>query len=86
MNHIEEEILEAYLLGRLPAQQTGNCEEPGLVSVEEHLLICSPCIERAEELDATISLLKTALADVAMNRHRRRKQKVMTASGSPYSV
>lgn len=44
--HLQDEDLELYILGILPASK--------LDAVEEHLLGCHRCIARAEELEAYI--------------------------------
>ena len=41
--HPEEELLEDYSFGRVP--------EPALAPLEEHLLACSQCTEKVEEID-----------------------------------
>lgn len=50
-NHPSEEILEQYLFGSLPEQQSET--------VEEHLLVCHSCIESAEQLLAFVQSLRS---------------------------
>ena len=51
--HLQDDELEQYLLGILPDSRLG--------AVEEHLLFCPNCIERAEELDAFIDAARSAM-------------------------
>lgn len=53
MEHVSEEDLELYCLGRATNEQ--------LAPIEEHLLECPECLGRAEELLATIDTLRAAL-------------------------
>ena len=48
--HPTEELLEEYSFGRV--------SEPALASLEEHLLVCVPCQNQLEEVDACIALIK----------------------------
>jgi anti-sigma factor RsiW len=83
LKHLEEELLEVYLLGRLPAQQAGKANDPELCGIEEHLLMCPSCVARAEQLDETAAALKAALLALHAERtSRTREPKVMTASHS----
>ena len=52
--HISEHDLERYHLGLV-------IDESELASLEEHLLICSGCVDRAEESDHTIDMIRQAL-------------------------
>ena len=49
-----DDLLENYAMGKLSDQES----EP----VEEHLLLCSVCQERLDNLDDFIQVIKTALA------------------------
>lgn len=51
-DHIDEARLESYVLGRLVASELGD--------VEEHVLICEECRNRAEGLDSFIAGLCAA--------------------------
>ena len=77
LSHPPEDILEAYILGRLPSQQTGWDEDPELVAVEAHLLVCGQCVEAVELLEATASAIRETLE--LANPRRRAKPKVFTA-------
>jgi hypothetical protein len=50
--HPSEDILEEYVLDRLPEALTAQ--------VEEHLLICHPCQDAVEQTDTFVSAMKTA--------------------------
>jgi hypothetical protein len=52
-NHIEDDVLELYALDRL--------SEPGLGSVEEHLLLCEYCRGRLEEMDEFVVSIRDAI-------------------------
>ena len=52
--HLTTKVLEEYLLGRVV--------EPELTGVEEHLLWCQECIDRAEALERFIARLGAAAA------------------------
>ena len=57
--HGTEEQLEQYALGKLPASQT--------VELEEHLLVCSTCLEQVEANERWAMAVREArLADVAL--------------------
>lgn len=58
---LRDDILEAYLLGRLPGQQMGREDDPEVQSIEEHLLWCEACQARAEAEDEAIKALRAAL-------------------------
>jgi hypothetical protein len=58
---LEEETLEAYLLGRLPGQQLNREDDPEVQSVEEHLLWCEVCQAKAESEEKEIRALRAAL-------------------------
>lgn len=53
MDHISEEDLELYCLGRASNRQ--------LASIEEHLLSCPECVERVQAMLAAIDTLREAL-------------------------
>ena len=57
--HVADDVLERYLLQRLP--------EAELASVEEHLLACPECQVQAEETEEFILATKVALRDVERN-------------------
>jgi len=50
--HIDDELLERYAMGRLT--------ERDAVPVEEHLLICECCRARLEETDAYVRAMREA--------------------------
>ena len=75
--HPPEDILEAYLLGRLPGQQAEQDDDPEVVAIETHLLACGQCVEAAELLDATVQAIRHALN--LKKPRRRSKPKVLTA-------
>lgn len=53
-SHPDLDTLELHLMGHLP--------EPENDGVEEHLLICGPCLKMAKALDEQIALIRTAFA------------------------
>jgi anti-sigma factor RsiW len=53
MSHISDEELELYCLGRATNEQ--------LAPIEEHLLSCRDCVERAERMLEAIDTLREAL-------------------------
>jgi len=53
VEHISEDLLELYSLGRL--------EEPQLAPVEEHLLVCHECLDRVQRIDEFVAAMKAAL-------------------------
>lgn len=57
-----EETLECYLLERLPGQQRGDVDDPEVRRIEEHLLWCEACQNRAEVMERQIAALRTALS------------------------
>jgi hypothetical protein len=60
MSHISDHDLERYYLGMVT-------EEAELASIEEHLLICDSCIERAEKTQEYIDALRRAMLDEPAN-------------------
>ena len=52
-DHPDEETLEAYLLGALPASKARR--------IEEHVLTCSECVEAATELEDYLRAMREAL-------------------------
>jgi putative zinc finger protein len=55
--HPAEELLEEYVLHRLPEQRAAE--------VEEHLLVCESCREAIRELDLFVATMKVAVAPPA---------------------
>jgi putative zinc finger protein len=55
--HPTEELLEEYVLHRLP--------EEGAAEVEEHLLVCEGCREALRDLDLFVATMKAAVAPPA---------------------
>jgi anti-sigma factor RsiW len=53
VDHIPEDLLELYSLGRL--------DESQLAPVEEHLLICHDCQDRLEGIDEFVAALRSAV-------------------------
>jgi anti-sigma factor RsiW len=53
MDHMSDEELELYCLGRATNRQ--------LAPIEEHLLGCPECLKRVEQMLATIDSLREAL-------------------------
>jgi len=63
MEHIPDEALELYCLGRATNEQ--------LAPIEEHLLECPACLRRAEQMLETIDSLREALRRMEKERGRR---------------
>lgn len=63
--HLTEDVLEMYVLGQLSRQ---DC-----VSAEEHLLICPDCMNRLDQCEAYIRVMKVA-ASIAADRSSRLPQ------------
>jgi hypothetical protein len=55
-NHIDEEILERYALGKLG--------EEDVAPLEEHLFVCHACQDRLDDTDAFVSAFRTAIQEV----------------------
>jgi len=60
--HPEADLIEEYLLGRLP--------EPETAALEEHLLICERCCLELDRSDEFIRLMKHAAASYTDAEHR----------------
>ena len=56
-SHIEEEVLEAYSLGRIADREAAG--------LEEHLLLCSACQERLEQTDDFVRAFRVAVHGLA---------------------
>ncbi len=65
MEHVCDEDLELYCLGRATNEQ--------LAPIEEHLLECPECVERAEALLEAIDTLRAALWRLQRERSHRRR-------------
>jgi anti-sigma factor RsiW len=57
VNHICDHDLERYYLGMVK-------DEAELASLEEHLLVCPACLERAEATQDYVDALRAALATI----------------------
>lgn len=55
---VKNSLLEAYLLNRMPAQVAGMIYNRSIQDLEDHLLICNRCLERAESQEAMVQALK----------------------------
>ena len=56
-SHISEYDLERYCLGMVK-------DESELAPLEEHLLVCPVCIERAESTKKYVDILRAALIEI----------------------
>jgi anti-sigma factor RsiW len=54
--HISDEDLERYYLGKVT-------DESELAPLEEHLLACSLCVERAEEAQDRVNAIRAAIIE-----------------------
>jgi len=57
INHIAEDALECYAMGKLSDEEN--------VPLEEHLLICPQCQTRLEQMDEYIQVIKAAASDLS---------------------
>jgi anti-sigma factor RsiW len=57
VNHISDHDLERYYLGMVK-------DEAELASLEEHLLACPACVERAESTQDYVDALRAALVTI----------------------
>ena len=57
VNHISDHDLERYYLGMVK-------DEAELASLEEHLLVCPACVERAESTQDYVDALRAALVTI----------------------
>jgi anti-sigma factor RsiW len=62
MEHLTDEDLELYCLGRATNEE--------LAPLEEHLLVCPDCIARVEQMLAGIDTLRAALWRLEQERRR----------------
>ena len=60
-SHFSPDLLELYALGMLPDR---GCE-----TLEEHLLVCSPCQTQLEAVDSYISLVRSAYVLITSRSH-----------------
>jgi hypothetical protein len=51
MEHVSDTDLERYYLGMIP-------DGPELAALEEHLLICGECVDRAEEAAHYVDMIR----------------------------
>jgi hypothetical protein len=58
MDHISEDDLERYYLGMVT-------DEADLAPIEEHLLWCGECMNRAEEVELYVDQMRIALLRAA---------------------
>jgi anti-sigma factor RsiW len=66
-DHISDDLLEAYAVGR--------ASEADVACLEEHMLVCEPCRSRLVAMESFVSLLRGAL-----EAEERRSARVRTAS------
>ena len=66
-DHPDESNLEKYLLGTLGHLETER--------IEEHLLVCHPCVNKATELGDYIRALRKTLNAKAAKTHVARKSR-----------
>jgi hypothetical protein len=83
-SHPSEDRIEAYVLGRLPGQQKNLEDDPEVVAIEEHLLICPACVEAAESFEETAEGVRLALSLDRPKRQRNPKPKTLAAGQSDY--
>ena len=80
--HISDRDMERFILGMVK-------DEAELESLEQHLLVCGPCIERAEETRQYVGTMKTALVRRRRPTSRRRgilRRLVNTVDLSPSRI
>ncbi|GIU74815.1 MAG: hypothetical protein KatS3mg004_1902 [Bryobacteraceae bacterium] len=63
MEHLTDEDLELYCLSRATNEE--------LAPIEEHLLVCSDCVARVEQMLAGIDTLRAALWRLEQERRRK---------------
>ena len=73
IEHLSDHDLERYYLGMVTAEEE-------LATLEEHLLWCHPCIERAQEAENYVDLVRASLIEgdydlttAVFTRKRKRK-------------
>jgi hypothetical protein len=54
MEHVRDDDLERYYLGMIT-------DEAELAQLEQHLLACPQCVDRAEESDAYVDAMRAAI-------------------------
>ena len=59
--HISDDDLERYAMGAVK-------DEGELAALEEHLLVCGQCIERAEKTEGYIETMRAALRRIQARR------------------
>lgn len=74
-DHISEEALERYSLGKM--------NEPEAEAFEEHLLLCADCQDRLQEVDEFISAFRVAAGSMGKEERRQRSE---TPAGKLRSV
>jgi hypothetical protein len=77
---LPEDLLESYLLGRLPGQQRGAEDDPEVRCLEEHLLWCEVCQVKAETEEKELAELRAALSICRRASKGRKRVKVKTLS------
>ncbi len=55
LNHVSEETLESYVLGKLA--------EPDQDNIEDHLLVCHGCRRRLFDIERFVTAIRTAAAN-----------------------
>ena len=54
MEHISDTVLERYYLGMIP-------DGPELAALEEHLLLCGECLDRAEDTQDYVDAIRAGI-------------------------
>ncbi len=55
MEHITDDDIERYYLGMIPRDSVEA------VALEDHLLVCAECVERAEESEAYMDAIRAGI-------------------------
>jgi hypothetical protein len=72
LNHPSEDEVETYLIGKAGAAQ--------VVAIEEHLLICGPCLDWVEKQERAIGLLRECLRRPVVTPRCKTKPTTLTAN------
>ncbi len=78
MIHPSEDELETYLIG--PAPREANTEAQ-IAAIEEHLLICGPCLDWIQHQERAIGLMRACLRRPAVKPERKVRQNAMANQG-----
>ena len=64
-HHPDDEVIENYALGIIPAED--------IAAFEQHLLICAGCQDRMAEMDANVQAMQAEAREIRIKENQRKR-------------